>query len=250
MKLIKTDSFEIATIASGDENSSRFALALPGLLDTKDYAHLKSHIDFLASKGFYALSFDPPGTWESPGDISLYTATNYLKAIHELIKYFGNRPTFVMGHSRGATMSIAAGVTSPNVFAFAAVMPSHIRGDYLGLKDEQWHGKGYRQEMRDLPPGNSEQSKEFKLPYSFFEDQIRYNFTVQLSKYTKPKLFIYGKHDEAATPERVHKIFEIASLPKELVGIESDHNYRYHPKLIDQVNDLVGNLLDSIDTVT
>ena len=91
MHVIQTDSFEIAVYSKGDINSKKFALVLPGKLDTKDYFHMKSHVDYLAHLGFFALSFDPPGTWDSPGDIRLYTMTNYLKAIHELIAYFGNR---------------------------------------------------------------------------------------------------------------------------------------------------------------
>jgi hypothetical protein len=79
MKILETKSFKLASYAEGDPTSARLALVLPGRLETKDYVHIKSHVAHLAGLGFYALSFDPPGTWESPGDIELYTNTNYLK---------------------------------------------------------------------------------------------------------------------------------------------------------------------------
>lgn len=100
-KLIKTESFNLAVYQKGSPDSKKLALVLPGRLDTKDYPHMRSHVDFLASKGYLALSFDPPGSWESEGDISLYLTTNYLKAVKELINHFGNKPTLLIGHSRG-----------------------------------------------------------------------------------------------------------------------------------------------------
>ena len=69
MNLIKTESFQLATYSQGDSESKKLALVLPGKLDTKDYSHMKSHVKYLAIMGYFALSFDPPGTWESKGDI-------------------------------------------------------------------------------------------------------------------------------------------------------------------------------------
>lgn len=77
--MVKTKSFDLAVYKNGDEYASKVVLVLPDKLDTKDYASMRSHVDFLASKGFFALSFDPPGTWESPGDIWLYTTTSYIQ---------------------------------------------------------------------------------------------------------------------------------------------------------------------------
>lgn len=88
MNLLQLPSFTIATYMQGNPDAEKLALVLPGKLDTKDYAHMRSHVDFLAERGYLALSFDPAGTWESPGDISLYTLNNYLKTIDELIEHF------------------------------------------------------------------------------------------------------------------------------------------------------------------
>lgn len=84
MTLIKTASFELATYTAGDPRANKVALILPGRLDTKDYVHMQSHVRHLADEGYYALSFDPPGTWESPGDLSIYTTDTYLQAVYEL----------------------------------------------------------------------------------------------------------------------------------------------------------------------
>src|SRR3972149_6108106 len=169
MDLIKTKSFQLATYSKGDRNSKKLALVLPGKLDTKDYAHMHSHVEYLANKGFFALSFDPPGTWESPGDIQLYTMTNYLKAVDELVQYFGNKPTFIMGHSRGATVATIAGARNKYIAAFVAVMSSFSKGSFQEEVNKEWKTKGYAISKRDLPPGGGAKDKEFKLPFGFLE---------------------------------------------------------------------------------
>ncbi len=80
--IIKTPSFELAVYIKGKSDAKKLALVLPGRLETKDYPHMRSHVNYLAKRGYLALSFDPPGTWDSPGEIEFYTMTNYLKAIN------------------------------------------------------------------------------------------------------------------------------------------------------------------------
>lgn len=240
MDTVKTKSFELAVYAKGNINSPKLALVLPGRLDTKDYAHMQGHVNFLAKKGYFAISFDPPGTWESPGDISLYTMTNYLKAINELIDYFGNKPTFVMGHSRGATMAMLAGITNPHITGFAAVMSSFPKGGYKWGEKSEWKKKGYVVEMRDLPPGEGPKEKELRLSYKFHEDQFQYDITEDLKKSTRPKLFIYGARDVLAEPKVVKEIYELSGEPKEIHELDSEHDYRLSPDTINEVNQIVG----------
>lgn len=244
MELIQTKSFSLATYSKGNPGAPKFALVLPGKLDTKDYAHMRSHVDFLASKGFYAISFDPAGTWESPGDLTLYSVTNYLKAIDELIEYYGNKPTFVMGHSRGASMALMTGSTNPQIIAFAAIMPSLSKEGFLVKKDDEWKEKGYKVSMRDLPPGGGPEVKKFDLPYSFLEDELKYHLTEEYTKSTKPKLFILGKKDPLVLPHIVRETFDSFAKPKELYELDSDHDYRLHENLINEVNSIVGAFLE------
>ena len=121
MKLLKTKSFEIAVNIYGNEQAPRIALLMPGRLDTKDYINFVSHSEFLAKKGFFVVAIDPPGTWDSPGDINNYSTSTYMKVVNELIDYFGNRPTLLLGHSRGGAIAMlvssnpaVAGVTLVN----------------------------------------------------------------------------------------------------------------------------------------
>jgi len=237
--MIKTKSFEIASYIKGNEDASRLALVLPGKLDTKDYPHMRSHVDFLADRGFFALSFDPPGTWESPGGIEFYTMTNYLKTINELIEHFGNKPTILLGHSRGGSMAILGAITNPHVTHFIAVM-SRV-GESTPNKPMKPGDTSIS--YRDIP-WNPKENKKFELPFSYFEDSARYNILEGLKECTKPKLFVLGIHDITVKPEEVKAAYEAAAEPKELCEIDSDHNYRFRPVLINAINKIIGKFLD------
>lgn len=243
MQLIKTKSFELATITDGDKNSDRLALVLPGRLDTKDYSVFSSHLKMLASKGFFAVSFDAPGTWESRGAIDLFTTTNYIKAVNELMEYFGNKPTFLMGHSRGGTVSILAGATNSKVVGIAPVMATY--GEATSA-DEESLKTGIKISHRDIPPGTHKtiEQKEFLLPISYFNDALKYNAASALEKYEKPKLIFYGTDDSYTAPEEVRRIY--ATLPEQKVihELDTDHDYRYRPEIIEEVNQALSEFLD------
>jgi len=246
MSLLATKSFSLAVYMQGNERADKLALVLPGRLDTKDYAHMRSHVDFLASRGYLALSFDPPGTWESPGGIGLYTMTNYIKAANELIAHFGNRPTLMVGHSRGSSIATYVGTTNPHVVAFVSIFCPLAPGAYQGAVNEEWRRQGYITEMRDLPPGGGPEVKRYKLPYAFFEDQKQYDLADGLQRCTKPKLFFLGTRDALAPPDTVRALYNIAAEPKRLHELDSDHDYRLHQHLIDEVNKELENFLDDI----
>lgn len=238
MEVIRTASFELALVKRGDEKSEKLILCLPGRLDTKDYTHMRSHVDFFASKGYLAISFDPPGTWESPGDISLYTTPNYLKAVDELIEYYGNRPTVVMGHSRGGSIAMVAGINNKYITHFIAIM------SHYGPSEKPIESGDVRVSYRDLPPGTgtTQERKRFDLPMSYFDDPTPYT---GLESCVKPKLLFLGKHDVLVLPEEINGVYELAAEPKRLYELDSDHDYRYHPEIIKEVEMVTDEFLNS-----
>jgi pimeloyl-ACP methyl ester carboxylesterase len=241
MNLLKTPSFDLAVYAQGGPSSDKLALVLPGRLDTKDYAHMRSHVDFLASLGFYALSFDPPGTWESPGNISLYTTTNILKAVDEVIAVLGNKPTFLVGHSRGGSNAMLAGTKNPYVTRIAAIMSPAGPTTVELPKD----GATVSLSERDLPPGTERTAKKhaFALPISYFEDQAQYTAVEALGTCNKPKLFCYGTEYPLVSRANVMQVYEAAAEPKMLHELHSGHDYRLQPEIIAEVNETIRQFL-------
>lgn len=245
MKLIKTKSFELAIFAKGNADSKNLAVINPGRLDTKDYANFVSHAEYLARRGYFTVAFDPPGTWESPGGIELFTTTNYIKAINEIIEYFGNKSALLLGHSRGATAAILASMSNPTV---AGIVPIMANYGTPTAPSSQALQQGFEISRRDLPPGTSKtrEQKEFVLPIAYWEDGKHYNVIQALKNCTKPKLLIYGLRDEFTSPDETKKLYETIPEPKMIKGIDSEHDYRYHPKAIEEVNRAIGEFLDNL----
>lgn len=240
-KHIKTKSFRLAVIIIGDTNSKKLAILIPGRLDTKDYANFISHAEYLAGHGFLALAFDPPGTWESDGTIEDYTTTNYIKAVNEIIEYFGNRPTLLLGHSRGGTTAMLSCMQNPAINGIVLIM-----ANYGTPTPPRKQTEGFIVSHRDLPPGTSitKEQKHFRLPISYWKDGQKYNPIQALEKCTKPKILIYGTEDEFVSPEEVKSIFQKIPEPKMMSEVKSEHDYRRNKNAIQEVNKAIGKFLN------
>lgn len=246
MDIRKTKSFELAIYSKGSTSLDKVAIIIPGRLDTKDYVHNTRLVEHLASRGYLAISFDPPGTWESPGSIELYTTTNLLRAVDELVEYFGNKPTLLAGHSRGGTIAMLAAPKNPYVTHFIPIF------SYYGAPSDPEKDRimgGNVLSYRDLPPGaaKTKEQKKFELPLNYFKDGTQYNALPGLRNCTKPKLFFYGIKDDMNDPEDIKKAYEVSAEPKMIHALDSDHDYRYHSEIIEEVNQVVDRFLDSYD---
>lgn len=242
MPIIQTPSFRLAANLQGHPRSPHLALILPGRLDTKDYACFNQHLEFFASRGFYAIAIDPPGTWDSPGGLELFTTTNYLQAVNELIEFFGNRPTLLLGHSRGGAIATLAGTNHPSVTGLVLINPSlgppsppspesQITGVYI--------------DFRDHPPGivSSPVKKKFVMSLNYFTDGSRYNDAAALQSCTKPKIIFYSDRDEFNSPAEVEAIFRTLPAPKQLHLIHATHDYRHFPSVVTEINQVIGSFL-------
>ena len=243
MSFITTKSYRLAVSEKGNRHAAKLAIVLPGRLESRDYVHITTCIDMLAGLGFHALSFDPPGSWESPGPIESYTVTDYLNAVSELVEYCGNKPTVLVGHSLGGSVATLAGASNPHVIAYAALM-SLVSGPRK-TEDPEWKIDGKVTFYRDLPPGDhrTAEQRRYDLPYSFFEDALKHDTRAALQMCNKPKLFILGKHDTQNTSSYSSEEYSLIAKPKHLIEIDSPHSYRYHQSIIDRMNDLIRDFI-------
>lgn len=241
MKLVKTKNFEIATNQFGDEKSDKLALLLPGRLDTKDYINFTKHGEFLAERGFFAIAIDPPYTWESPGDIKNYCTTAYVQAVNELIEYFGNRPTLLLGHSRGGAVAM---ISSENPYVKGLVLVNAAY-DTPTSPDLAKVINNCLPEFRDLAPGDVRTIKKvtFELPLNYFEDGAKYNPASYLQSYKGAKVIVHAKEDEFCDIEKVKRIFENLDEPKIMIELEGGHDYRLSPVAIELVNQGIKELV-------
>lgn len=246
MEFVETKSFKLAIYCKGDKDAEKIALVIPGRLDSKDYAHMTGHVDFLASKGYLALSFDPPGVWDSEGSIDLYTTTSYLKAIDELIEHFGNKPTLLVGHSRGGAVAMLVAAKNQSVCGIVPILASY--GAPSSPKPSTIEA-GYELDYRDLPSGDkkTDEQKEFSLPLNYFQDGEQYNPGEALKKVKAPKLLIISKQDEFMEVDDVMKTIDESPDPKTVYDIDCEHDYRYHQDKIEKVNEVIGKFLEEVE---
>jgi pimeloyl-ACP methyl ester carboxylesterase len=232
-----------AVIHSPKERTRLLAVLCPGYLDSKDYRHLVKLAEALCLKGYTAVRFDPTGTWESEGDISDYTTTQYLEDIRNIVEHMLRQSDYehilLGGHSRGGQLSILYAARDPRISSVLAIMPSSHR-TMVGLRYEEWKKVGVSISHRDIP-NNKEQEKEFRVPFSHAEDsRNRYNVVEEVKSVKAPILFIAGELDETVIPEYVKEIFDNANEQKKFIVVpDIGHDYRHNDQQIAVVNDLI-----------
>ncbi len=238
MKLIQTKNFQIAANIKGSPDAANIAILMPGRLDTKDYINFASHLEFLANHGFYAVVIDPPYSWDSPGDLKDYTTSNYLKAVNELIDYFGNRPTFLLGHSRGGATAILASINSA-VTGLCLINAAYGPPSFPAPEKV---ANGALKEFRDIPPGNvrTKEQREFGLPLVYFEDGAKYQPRSVLKGFKGPKLLVHATKDEFTSLALIKPIYDEIVEPKMFLEIDCTHDYRLYPEVIQQIEDTLG----------
>ncbi len=224
-----------ATIHEAETN--KLAIICPGFLDSKDYTGLLELAKRLNERGYLVVRFDPTGVWESDGDISDYTITQYLKDIENVLKYMLQQKDYkhilLGGHSRGGQMSILYAARDPRISSVIGIMPS--AGPIKGKKREDWKKTGYFGK-RDLP-FDREKIIEFNVPFNHVLDRDQYDAFGDIKKIKVPIILVAGELDELVPPEEVKKLYANANQPKKFIPIPKiGHDYRFNDDEVELVN--------------
>ena len=229
-----------AVIHYPKEKTRQLAILCPGYLDSKDYQHLVGLAEILSEQGYTAVRFDPTGTWESQGNISDYTTTQYLEDIKNVLEYMLSQDVYehilIGGHSRGGQLSILYAARDPRISRVLGIMPSSGR-TMTGQRYGEWRKNGVSVDYRELP-NNKEKLKEFRVPFSHAQDRDKYNVVEDVKLIKIPTIFIAGELDETVLPEYVKEIFDSANKPKKFIVIPGiGHSYRKNDNEIAIVNE-------------
>lgn len=220
--------------------TEKLAILCPGYLDSKDYDHLVQLATVLVERGFAVVRFDPTGTWESEGNISEYTTTQYLEDIKSVKEYMlkDKNYTFILlgGHSMGGRMSLLYAPTDSEILSVFAIMSGYKKAP--SKNEEKWKTDGVQINNRDIPK-NKNEKRQYTVPFSFLEDSNKYNVLDTIGNLHIPVLLIAGEQDTLCTPEVMKTIFDKANQPKEFVIIPGiGHDYRQNSEQIKIVNDV------------
>jgi len=246
MRKINIGEEQVAIYEAGDSIADILAIICPWRLDTGAYAHMLSHTKLLASYGIHALSFDPLWTWNSSWLIDLYTITQYIQTVHDIVTHFGNKKTFVLWHSMWWFVSMMAWMTNKNIAARWAIM-----SPYKNIKTKEGTQerakKWYKVSKRDNPESvtSSTQTTVFELPYAYVEDVIPYDATPLLQQCTKPKFFVAWLQDTTIIPQKIHEAYNIAANPKILYDVDLHHDYREQTETITIVENNIRDFVEN-----
>lgn len=220
--------------------TAQLAVLCPGTTDSKDYAHLVALAEALTERGYTTVRFDPTGTWDSAGDITDYSVTQYLHDIRTVIDHMLSTGTYeqilVGGHSLGGVLSMLYAARDPRVTAVVNIMGSAtFPRKYNAAIIDAWKTSGARTTARDIP--SSTEQREFVVPYSFVIDRLQYHVLEDIGAVHAPLLLIAGELDDIVPAEELATIYEHANQPKQLITIPGiGHDYRHHPDEIAVVN--------------
>lgn len=225
-----------------NDDFNKLAVILPGYVSSKDDEHLTELGKFLTTKNYLGVSFNPTGTWGEGEDINKYNISQYLLDIDEVInkskeKFERNFSEIViLGHSLGGKVSLLYAARNKNINKVVAIMPPTVDSAIKWVD-------GIRVSKRDNPI-NKDQIIEFKVPFSFIEDSLKYNVCEEVSKISCPVLLIAGQLDEKVLPEKVESIYKKVNEPKKYVLIEGvGHDYRFDKNQVGKVNEEIGKFI-------
>lgn len=237
---IKSSKGDLSAVIHYPEmESKKLAILCSGFLDSKDYAHLVGLADALSGKGYVVVRFDATGIWESDGDISDYTTTQYLEDIKNVLEYILGQSNYdhilLGGHSRGGMVSIIYAAGDPRISVVLGVMPAS-KNIMPEEKRTAWKNAGYKISERDLPE-SSEKKIEFKVPFSHVEDREKYDTVQSVKMVSVPIIVLAGELDDIVLPEEVKNIFDHANEPKRFVMLSNiGHDYRHNDSEVELVN--------------
>ncbi len=238
---IRSSKGRLTTIVHYPEKKTdKLAILCSGYLDSKDYNHLVSLAEMLCKQGYTVVRFDSTGIWESDGNISDYTTTQYLEDIKNVLEYVLRQSDYkhvlLGGHSRGAQVSILYAARDSRISLVLAIMPSSKRTTKIGQRYKDWKKTGISISYRDLP-NNKNQKREFHVPYSHAVDKDQYDVLEDVKKIKVPIIFIAGELDDKCPPEFVKEIFDNANEPKKFITISGiGHDYHYNDNEVKLVN--------------
>jgi pimeloyl-ACP methyl ester carboxylesterase len=245
---IQSSKGNLATAIHYPEKKTEWlAILCPGYLDSKDYKHMVGLAETLCEQGYTVVRFDTTGVWESDGDISDYTTTQYLEDIKNILEFMLSQSDYkhvlLGGHSRGGQVVILYASRDPRISLVLAIMPSSKRTKMIGQRYKDWKETGVSISYRDLPD-NKEQKREFRVPYSHGVDKDRYDVVEDVKRIKVPIIFIAGELDDQCPPELVKEIFDNANEPKKFVLIPGiGHDYRFKDNEVKLVNEEILKLI-------
>ncbi len=237
----------LATIHYPKEVSHKLIILCQGFLDSKDYRHMVRLAEMFTEYGYTAVRFNPTGVWGSEGDISDYTLTQCIRDIKNIKTCIQNTHHYshvmLCGHSMGGTASMLFASANTGVSSVLGIMTSGklpLTKESIFFWEKRWYITLKRRDPRDGTP------RKFKIPFSVFKDQKKYDVISECSRIMCPVFLFSGEFDTIVPPCDVLAFYKSLKNTVEKTYVRIDgvtHDYGLTQHETDKVNSVIANVL-------
>lgn len=225
---------------------AKFAILLPGFMDSPQYLHMQVFSRNLQDLGYDTTVVDPCNLWLGGGDVTKYNITNYVAQLADIITRNQDKydEILLLGHSMGGSVAIITASQFQQIASklkIIALCPPAKR-DNSTLK---WNPDEGRIMIKDLPD-NPNITREFKLPFSFIEDAKQYNCIDSAKLIHNPMTIVVCNDDQVVDPAETKQIAANGQAETKLICIENiGHDFRYNINETNKVWDTIQQILNS-----
>lgn len=202
---------KIAIIIEKSLNPRGLVFITHGLGDSKDYPHIEMFGKCFRDNNYNVLRFDTCNSFgESDGRFEEASITNYYEDLEDVIAWskeqsFYLEPFVLCGHSLGAICSALFAEKYPAKVKALAPISCVVNGNlskeqYSKEELTDWEKSGWLTES--WPRG------EVRLPWSYMEDEMKYDLLPDANKLTMSTILIVGEFDNCTSPRHQQILFD------------------------------------------
>ncbi len=244
---------KMSVLVEESNPNKRLVFIMHGLGGFKEQPQILAFNDVFRKYGFTTVRFDTTNSiGESDGRFEDATTTGFCNDLEDVIawaqkEHWYKEPFVLVGQSLGGICISEYAEKYPHkVWALVTVSPV-VSGKlsveayerYKPKEFEQWKKTGWLTQESVSKPGVIK-----RLPWSHFEDRMRYDLIPQAGTLTMPFLTIVGEHDTSTPPYHVKQLFDAVPGPKEMHIIRgTPHRFR-DQKHLDNIQKIIGKWIE------
>lgn len=247
---IKNRKGQKMAVVVENEVGKELVFVMHGLGGDKEQLHMQNFSRAFLDKGFIVVTFDTTNTFgESDGNYEDATITNYYEDLEDVIfwskkqKWYKEK-FFLIGHILGGICTLLYLIKYPKdvkaIAPISTVVSGQLSLESPGSKNwKEWKEKGYKE-------WTGASGRQKKLPWSHYEDRLKYNILPYVKNIKIPVLMIVGEKDESTPVEHQRLLYDALETDKELHIIAgSEHTFR-DEKHLKEIKEILNKWIERV----
>ena len=228
LDFVSSSGFSTSGLLAKPSYPTTFGVILcHGFLSDKNSRTNRRLTELLVRQGIATLRFDWYGMGETQelfSQISLRRCEEQLEAAFHAIQQHGLTRLGLIGSSFGGLLAMLSAPNQTNLFALGLKcpvvdFPEVLRQEFGSDAMAHWQSTNYIPDIRN-------EAQHIFLPYTFYEECLRYNVYTTIQKIRAPTLVVHGEKDELIPPSQIDRLLETLTSQKQLQLISgADHQF-------------------------